>query len=153
MKRSLVTAAIGGGIGGFADIAYAIVVWGVILSPNWIAIPQSVASGLLGKAAFEGGWPIFFLGLALHFLIAFLMALAYVFASRRAPALTRAPLLSGAIYGLLLFAVMNYIVVPLSAAPPRPWPHGLGLVRTLAPHVLFVGPAIAYATARRARPN
>ena len=46
---------------------------------------QSIASGLLGKAAYEGGSATAPLGLALHFFIAFVMALVYVLAARRLP--------------------------------------------------------------------
>jgi len=150
MNKHLVTAAIGGGIGGLLDITYAIVLWGYILGSNPIAIPQSVASGLLGKAAFDGGMGTFFLGLALHFFIAFVMALVYVLASRRLPVLTARPVLMGILYGLVLFAVMNYVVVPLSAIGWRS-PTFWGSVRALFPHVAFVGPAIALTAARRSR--
>jgi len=151
MKKHLVAAALGGGVGGLLDIVYATVLWGMILGSNPVAIPQSVAGGLLGKATFDGGWGTFFLGLALHFFIAFVMALVYVLASRRIPALTQSPIIFGIIYGALLFIVMNYIVVPLSAAGGRPLPHGMGFVRALFPHVAFVGPAIALFAARAAR--
>ena len=81
MKRHLVTAAIGGGIGGLLDAIYATVLWGVILGSNPAGIWQSVAAGLLGKASFDGGNATAALGLALHFFIAFVMALVYVLAS------------------------------------------------------------------------
>ena len=83
MKRDLTTAAIGGGIGGLLDAIYATLLWGVYLGSNPTGIWQSVASGLLGKASFEGGNATAALGLTLHFFIAFCMALAYVLASRR----------------------------------------------------------------------
>ena len=57
----------------------------------------------------------------------------------------------GVLYGALLYVVMNFIVVPLSAIGYRPPHSGRGSVRALLPHMLFVGPAIALVTARRAR--
>ena len=151
MKRTLGTALLGGGVGGLLDIIYAIVLWGVILGGSPTGILQSIASGLLGKAAYEGGTGTALLGLALHFLIAFLMALAYVLASRKLTVLTARPILMGVIYGFVLFLVMNFVVVPLSAIGPRPMTL-IGGLRALFPHVAFVGPAIAWFAAKRAQP-
>ena len=55
MNRTLGTALLGGGVGGLLDVIYAIVLWGVILGGSPTGILQSIASGLLGKAAYEGG--------------------------------------------------------------------------------------------------
>ena len=118
MKKLLVTAALGGGVGGMLDCLYATILWGFILGHNPAGIWQSVASGLLGKASYDGGSATVVLGLALHFLIAFVMALVYVLASRRLPTLTARPVLMGVLYGLALYLVMNFVVVPLSAIGP-----------------------------------
>jgi len=153
MKRDLTTAAIGGGIGGLLDCVYATVLWGFILGDNPAGIWQSVASGLLGKAAYQGGNATAALGLALHFFIAFMMALVYVLASRRMRILASRPWLMGILYGAVLFIVMNFVVVPLSAIGFHA-PKLMGAIRALIPHVLFVGPAISLTTARRgSRPN
>lgn len=148
MKRDLATAAMGGGVGGLLDAIYATLLWGVILGSNPAGVWQGVASGLLGKASFDGGNGSALLGLALHFFIAFIMALVYVRASHRLPVLIARPLLMGALYGLLLYVVMNFVVVPLSAIGFRP-PNPLGVLKALPPHILLVGPAIALITARR----
>jgi len=151
MKKDFGTAAIGGGVGGLLDAIYATVLWGFILGSNPVTIWQSVASGLIGKASFDGGAATAVLGLALHFFIASVMALVYVLASRRLPVLIARPIAMGMLYGLALYVVMNFVVVPLSAIgfrPPTLW----GSVRALIPHILFVGPAISLITALRARP-
>jgi hypothetical protein len=143
MKKDLTTAAIGGGIGALLDAVYASLMWGM---GAW----QSVASGLLGKASFEGGSRTIALGLVLHFFIAFVMALVYVKASHRLPALTARPILMGVLYGLVLYVVMNFVVVPLSAIGFHA-PSLKGVLKSLPPHILFVGPAIALVAARRGR--
>jgi len=150
MRRDVTTAAIGGGIAGLLDCIYATVLWGFILGSDPAAVWQSVAAGLLGKASYQGGNATALLGLALHFLIAFVMALVYVLASRRLPVLTARPLLMGALYGALLYFVMNFVVVPLSAIGFRA-PSPKGAIRAFIPHVLLVGPAIALVAARRLR--
>ena len=83
-----------------------------------IRIFQSIASGLLGRQAFAGGLPTAALGLVLHFFIAFTIVAVFLFASKRIPALVRAPIVSGILYGVAVYFVMQYIVVPLSAATP-----------------------------------
>jgi hypothetical protein len=78
---------------------------------------QSVASGWLGREASRaGGWNSAFLGLGSHFLIATLMAAAYVLAAQSFKALTKNWVLWGLVYGLILYVAMNYVVAPLSAA-------------------------------------
>jgi hypothetical protein len=57
------------------------------------------------------------LGVALHFLNAFLIVGAYFVASARISALARHPVRYGAAYGVVAYLVMNFVVVPLSAAP------------------------------------
>jgi hypothetical protein len=148
VKRDLGTALIGGGVGGLLDALYATVLWGFIIGDNPAGVWQSVAAGLLGKASYEGGSGTALLGLVLHFFIAFVMALVYVRAARRLPVLIERPILMGVLYGAALYVVMNFVVVPLSAIGFHA-PSLKGAIRALIPHVLFVGPAIALAAAKR----
>jgi hypothetical protein len=63
-----------------------------------------------------GGLASAALGVLLHFFIAFTIIFVYYFASRIVPPLVAHPLVCGAVYGVGAYCVMNYIVVPLSAA-------------------------------------
>ena len=103
-----------------------------------ILIPQSIASGVLGSAAYDGGTGTAALGVLLHFFIAFGIVTTYVLASRRWPALVRRPFAYGPLYGLVVYAVMNLVVVPLSAAVvgSKSWPV---IVNGLLIHMLGVG--------------
>lgn len=109
---------LGGLIAGALDIIYAFIVYGPAsygLTPQEVL--QSVAAGWIGRdASRAGGWDTAMLGLGSHFLIATLMAAAYVFAAQRSRVLIEKWLLWGFIYGLILYVAMNYIVAPLSAA-------------------------------------
>ena len=89
-----------------------------------VTILQSIASGLLGSAAYEGGAATAVLGLMLHVFIASGVVGTYLVASRFVPALVRHPVLGGLLYGLAVYLVMYRVVLPLSAigARPRPWP-------------------------------
>jgi hypothetical protein len=77
---------------------------------------QSIAAGLLGRAAFQGGLVTAALGMLLHFFIAFAIVTTFVVASARMRVLTRHAVVSGVVYGVLVYAVMNLVVLPLSAA-------------------------------------
>lgn len=122
--RLLTPIFLGGLCAGLLDIVYAFVVYGPLsygLTPEGVL--QSVAAGWIGRdAARAGGVETAALGLATHFLIATLMAAVFVLAATRAPALSRAPLLWGVLYGLGLYVTMNYVVVPLSAAATGAFP-------------------------------
>ncbi len=118
MPRILKIALIGGLVAGVLDILYAFIVYGPLtygMTP--LAVLQSVAAGWTGReAAMAGGWATGAIGLASHFAIAIIMAAAYASAAGRFRALTARPVLWGFVYGLLLYVVMNYVVVQLSAA-------------------------------------
>ena len=73
-----------------------------------------IASGLLGVHAFRGGVPTGALGLLCHYLIALGCAAAYCIASRGLPLLRRHAVLCGLLYGIPVYAVTNFILVPLS---------------------------------------
>jgi hypothetical protein len=133
----------GGLTAGILDITYAIVAYGFIgVSPR--VILQSVASGWLGKSAYAGGAPAAALGLASHLFITCVMAAIFIAAARRIAWLRAQPLLGGAAFGVAAFIVMNYVVVPLSAAAVQS-PNGVFLVGGLLAHVLLVGLPIAIA--------
>lgn len=104
---------------------------------------QYIASGLLGVQAFRGGRTTVVLGCLLHFLIAFVIAGIYFALSVRLPFLRRSPLICGPIYGLAVFIVMHYIVVPLSGTPPQPAATPSWIANQLFSHVFFVGFPIA----------
>ena len=112
-----------------------------------VRILQSVAAGLLGASAFTGGAKTAALGLALHFFIATTAAAVYFFASRVLPRLVRQPSLWGALYGIAVWAFMNFVVLPLSAAGQPPFNLEMALILVLV-HVVCVGWPIAYAARR-----
>lgn len=141
----------GGLIAGTLDITYAFVFYGLRNGLTPARILQSVASGLLGADAFKGGAAIDALGAALHFLIAFTAAALYYAASRKFDFLVRHAVPCGVIYGLLIYAFMNYVVVPLSAVPPRGAPAPIVFITGLLVHMFFIGLPIALAVRRCSR--
>jgi len=142
----------GGVVAGMLDISYACVFWGLKRGVPAERIFQSVAAGLLGQASFRGGAGTAALGLLLHYLIAISMSLVYYLVARRWAALWEKPLFCGAGYSLLLYVIMNYVVVPLSAAGPQS-KDPLWISLSVAVHVLLIGVPIALFTRRAQRPR
>lgn len=137
LRHPLHAVLLGGIVAAALDIGFAIGFWALQEVPA-TRILQSIAAGLLGGRAYTGGGATAALGLALHVAIACVMAWVFYLASRRWRALTRHPLIAGAAYGVMLYATMNWIVVPLSAAALSP-PRGLWLWCGLAAHIVLVG--------------
>lgn len=108
---------------------------------------QGVASGLMGERAFGMGWFSGAFGLVLHFLIAVIVTTVFVGACPQFPALQQFYWISGPLYGVIVFLVMNLIVVPLSARPKRLAPVMVVAVQIVI-HVLFVGLPIVIAANR-----
>jgi hypothetical protein len=132
----------GGLVAGLLDIVYAWAFWAIKAGVPAQRILQSVAAGLLGEATFEGGAGTAALGLALHLFIAVSMSVVYYLVSRRWALLREQAVLAGAGYGLLLYGIMNYIVVPLSAAGSGS-KDPLWIALTVVVHVVLIGIPIA----------
>lgn len=99
---------------------------------------QGVASGALGPKSFQLGSTSVLLGLFFHILIAATAALVFNVASRFAPGLIAHHIVSGVLYGIAVFLVMNLAVIPLSAMPPRPFSLAIA-IRQIFVHIFFVG--------------
>lgn len=133
----------GGAIAGVLDISYAIAM-GMRAGRTPARTLKSVASGLLGQPAFQGGWEIAALGLALHFTIALGAATTYYVVSRKIAILLDRAWLSGLLFGALVYLFMNRVVVPLSAAPFRLPMQIVGLLV----HMFLIGLPIALSVRR-----
>jgi hypothetical protein len=81
---------------------------------------QYIASGLLGKHSFQMGWSSVGLGIAIHYAIALGWTGIFYIAATKFVALTRRPILSGLVYGVIVYLVMNFLVLPMTVVPPRP---------------------------------
>jgi uncharacterized membrane protein YagU involved in acid resistance len=143
---TLVAAAL---IAGTLDIVYAIVFSYLRSGTSPMRLLQSVAYGALGRDAYSGGAATAALGLAFHFLIAFTITAIFFAAATYYPSLTRRPLITGSVFGIAVYLVMNFVVIPLSKIGPRPLPAAIVIVTGVLVHMFFVGAPIAWG-ARRA---
>jgi len=110
----------GGLIAGTLDICAAFLTAWLRAGVGPIGLLQYVASGALGPAAFQGGIRTALIGLALHFLIATIWTVIFYLASRKWLFLIEKPIQFGLLYGIAVYLIMTFVVVPLSRVTPRP---------------------------------
>jgi hypothetical protein len=137
--------ALGGLTAGVLDGVDAVLFYGLYAGVSPLRLFQYIASGLIGAAAFRGGLASTILGIALHFVIATGAAAVYFAAARVFPVALQKPYVYGPAFGIVVFVVMNYVVVPLSAVAARR-SGGMAaaeLVNLLFAHLFLVGLPIA----------
>jgi len=133
-ERDVFTAILlGGVIAATIDIGAACVMSG--RSPGFIL--QVIAGGLLGKATFDGGVATMLLGAILQEAMGLLIAMIYVLLAKSIPVLLRRWIISGLAYGVVIFFVMNYVVVPLSAWKSTPHFTSAKFAANMAAMLLF----------------
>jgi len=116
---------------------------------------KGVASALWGRAALDAGPGMAVIGLAMHFTVALTATLVFYALSRQVALLRTAPLLIiGPLYGVVVFAAMNYGTLPVLswvrslylATPPR-WPGSMGWPQLFI-HMVCVGLPIVWGVRR-----
>ena len=73
-----------------------------------------IASGLIGSGAFKAGIAGVALGVALHFFISLSFAFLFYLIYPQVKRLIVSPFISGILYGLFIWFVMNFVVLRLS---------------------------------------
>ena len=144
---------VGGGIAATLDIVYACISLALRADKTVQWTFQSVASGWLGKAAFESGWPGAMLGLGSHYFILFVAAFIYLQASRRFTFLTTQAIAGGAVFGVCVYLFMNFVVLPLSAFPAKLSYPLMRLLEGFVSHAVLVGIPIALAVRKLGTPQ
>lgn len=131
------------------DFSYVFVLWVLIRQKTTtVRLLQSIATGLLGPAAYDGGTASALLGGVLHVSIALIWCLIYLTMMRHAPTLRRlvshrtGRTVLGLSYGVVIWWTMDLVVLPLSLAKPVPflsWTFALNSCQ----HACMVGLPIA----------
>jgi hypothetical protein len=150
--RALDTILLGGLTVGILDALDAVTFFGLYSKVGPTRIFQYVASGLLGRESFNGGVKTALLGLALHFLIAFILTAIYYLASLKLPMLVRRPVLWGMLYGVVAYFGMQYVVIPLSAAASGRVSF-VSSLNGIIGHALLIGLPIGLSAWRSAKAN
>ena len=136
-------------IAGVLDLLSAFV-YALLEGHNALVVPIGIASALWpgAKTALGAGIAV---GVLLHFAIMLAMVSAFALALRFWPQLAAQPKLAGAAYGVLLWAVMYLLVLPMRW--PTLFPHftATGVIEQLFSHIVLVGLPIAWLLGRSAK--
>jgi len=145
--RAILTAGL---VVGVLDISSAFVIWwqrGVGARRGL----QGIAAGLLGAKSFDGGLVTASLGLALHFFVAFVVVSVFYLASRKIEFLTTHPVVSGVLYGIGVYIVMYWFVLPMAFPTFR---HRMGNeLLAVAIHISLIGLPCALIVRRYSQPT
>lgn len=137
--------AVGTAICGTLDILFAMILTVAFgrQIPNML---RYVASGPF-PAATDMGMAGAILGLLVHFALMAIMVAAFMLVARERPRLLAYPIMWGTAYGLVTYAIMNWIVVPLRFQTPLP-PKPISIATQLFAHIILVGIPTALIAAR-----
>jgi uncharacterized membrane protein YagU involved in acid resistance len=141
----------GGGIAATLDLVYAIVYSWIRAHVPPITIMQSVASGLIGQPAYEGGTATAALGVFCHYSMSLMIASIFWLASRRLVFMTRHAVASGLAFGVFVYLVMNFVVIPLSAFPTPMTYTPVRVAINIVAHMILFGLPIALAARAASR--
>jgi hypothetical protein len=100
-------------------------------------ILRAIASGIYGRAAFTAPPWMAAMGIGLQWAMSVVIALVFALAALRWSALRRRPTAWGLAYGVGVFVVMTFVVVPLSNASHRAHVTPLWLAENVAAMLVF----------------
>lgn len=123
----------GGFVAGTVDVGAASLISGY--SP--IVILKYIAGGVLGRASLAGGMGNAVLGLVLQWIMSIVIAAIFVLLLRKRITRPQRWTTWGIVYGVVVFVVMNYAVVPLSALHSVPRFSISSFIANLAAMLLF----------------
>jgi hypothetical protein len=143
VARAIVT---GTAVSGSLDILSAFIFNGIKgASPGQVL--RYVASGPFGDAMRQGGGTEAAIGLLVHYGLMAIMVAVFVLAFERSAAIRRSPLVSGIVYGFLIYLVMYWVVTPARFGMfPKLSLWGVG--NALFSHLLCVGLSMGYVVNR-----
>lgn len=125
-------------IAGTLDISSALIDSHFRFGTTPIELFQYIASGIFGRASFSGGLLTAFAGLISHYFIAFSWTFIFFLLYPKLKITPKLKIVSGLVYGIFVWLVMNLIVVPFSRAhkPPFHWGHVITAILYL---MFFIG--------------
>jgi hypothetical protein len=109
---------------GCLDLLAAITVYSLIMQRvTTMRLLQGIARGALGNSAYEGGIATAMAGVGFHFTIALCFTVFYFLVFPYIPFLKKQRIISGLLYGIFAWCVMNLVVLPALhiASIPTKW--------------------------------
>ena len=108
-------------IAGTLDILSALLYYYIKTGKNPANVLRYVASAVFGKAALSGGTTMAAAGLLLHYIIAFIWTIFFFLICPWIISVLKSTIVTGVVYGIFIWLVMNLVVVPMGASPKAPF--------------------------------
>lgn len=117
----LLTILLAGFLVGLLDISAAFIQIKIMFPErNPLGVLRYIASALFGKERANSENSMYFIGAVLHFIIAYCFTTAFFLIYPHVRFFTKSRLLTGILYGIFIWAVMNLLVVPQTKIGHRP---------------------------------
>jgi hypothetical protein len=113
-SRAIVLAAL---LAGTLDGLAAALLFIIRTGKNPLAVFRFIASGVFGQEALSGGVLMATIGILFHYVIAAGWTIIFFIACSRFTILLKNWIVSGIVYGLFVWLMMNLVVLPLSRVP------------------------------------
>jgi len=147
MNKLLITKVLLAGIiVGTLDISAAMLQFFLKTEKDPFIVLKFVASGVFGSAALKGGADMIAWGFLFHYIIAMSFTVFFFWLCSRRPSLLKNRLLTGIGYGIFTWAVMRFVVVPLSFTNKQPATLS-GTLMAILILVVCIGIPLAYMAA------
>jgi uncharacterized membrane protein YagU involved in acid resistance len=88
---------------------------------NPFGVLRYIASAVFGKERANAGSSMYFFGALFHFIIAYCFTIAFFLIYPHVRFLSKSRLLTGILYGLIIWTIMNLVVVPQTRIGHRPF--------------------------------
>jgi len=147
MSKLLITKVLLAGIiVGTLDISAAMLQFFIKTGKDPFIVLKFVASGVFGSTAMKGGADMIAWGFLFHYIVAMSFTVFFFWLCSRRPALLQNRLLTGIGYGIFTWAVMRFVVVPLSLTNKQPATLS-GTLMAILILVVCIGIPLAYMAA------
>ena len=140
-NRGGVIAAIlaGGFMAATFDFFAAMLIYGGTAS----GVAHAIALGWFGAAVKTMPPIVDVIGIASHYAILLIAAAIFVLTSLRFPVLRQRAWITGPLFGVCIYVVMHFVIVPLSAVHAVNNPKGIPFVEEFCGHMFVIGLPIA----------
>ena len=139
LRRILIPGAVAGIAGGLLMGAYLSLTAGLPQYPNAVALLQFVASAAVGKSAL-GSTDYAWLGLVMHLCVSAGWGIGYAYLAQTRPAIAGGRVDIGALFGLVVFVVMQVVLASANSLPP---PAVRPIFHEILAHIMFGGAVAA----------
>lgn len=131
---------------GTLDIAAAMLQFFIKTGKDPFIVLKFVASGIFGSVAMKGGADMIAWGFLFHYIIALSFTVFFFWLCSKLPSLLTNRLLTGIGYGIFTWAVMRFVVVPLSLTTKQPSTPS-GTLTAILILIVCIGIPLAYMAA------